>query len=158
MSIEITAANSVEADALSEVLVASITELCANEHENDPELLAGWLSNKTPDHVRRWIETGCSHVLTARHSGVVAGIGGTHPTGEILLNYVAPGHRGVGVSTALLAAMEQDLAAAGHGVIRLTSTLTAHDFYLKRGWQNDGPAIMARGIRGWPMVKHVGAG
>lgn len=153
MSIVITAARLDEAEALSRVLVASITELCASEHENDPKLLAGWLANKTPDHVRSWISAGRCHVITARHGGDIAGIGGTYPTGEILLNYVAPEHRGAGVSTALLAAMERDLAAAGHGEIRLTSTLTAHDFYLKRGWQNDGPPVSARGLKGWPMLK-----
>ena len=34
--------------AMSRVLIGSITDLCTADHRNDPEILAGWLRNKTP--------------------------------------------------------------------------------------------------------------
>ena len=38
-----------DAQAMSDLLVASITALCVADHGNRPEAVVPWLSNKTPD-------------------------------------------------------------------------------------------------------------
>jgi hypothetical protein len=38
-----------DAPAACQVIRRSIVELCVADHRNDPEVLARWLSNKTPD-------------------------------------------------------------------------------------------------------------
>ena len=58
MSITVRRATGADIPAMSRVLIASITELCAADHGNDPKKLAAWLRNKTPDGVREMLECG----------------------------------------------------------------------------------------------------
>jgi hypothetical protein len=60
-----------DADAVIEVVRTSITQLCAADHRHDPETLATWLANKTPEIFSRgfripttsasslWSASGC---------------------------------------------------------------------------------------------------
>jgi GNAT superfamily N-acetyltransferase len=66
---------------------------------------------------------------------VMAAVGMLSGAGEIMLNYVAPQARFSGVSAALLAHMETYAAAHRLSSLRLTSTWTARDFYLARGYE-----------------------
>lgn len=120
-----------DAEAMSRVLIASITALCVADHGNDPDALASWLANKTPEGVRAWFDDGRNRLFVAEHGGEAAAVGGINAAREIILNYVAPAHRFVGVSKALLRAME---AALGPGEATLTSTRTARRFYRDAGW------------------------
>ena len=54
-----------DAEAACAVLVRSIKEICAPYYENDQEILAQWLENKTPANVRRWIESDRSYCVVA---------------------------------------------------------------------------------------------
>ncbi len=45
-----------DAEAFSEVLCASIRELCLADHNGDTECIMQWTANKTPEHVARWIQ------------------------------------------------------------------------------------------------------
>jgi hypothetical protein len=65
---------------------------------------------------------------------------------------VSPEHRFVGASTALLAAME---ATLGPGEATLTSTATAHRFYLARGWTDAGEVERYAGMAAYPMRKRI---
>ena len=67
-------ATSEDAEAACSVLVRSIKEICAPYYENDEEILAQWLENKTPTNVRRWIESDRSYcVVAVNGSGLVVG-------------------------------------------------------------------------------------
>lgn len=142
-----------DADAMSAVLIASIRDLCATDHRNDPEVLAGWLRNKTPDMVRKMFDNPNAQLLVAVHDGEIAAVGCITGTDEIGLNYVAPMHRFVGVSKALLTDMEQRLRTFGTTTAKLTSTGTARRFYLASGWHEAGPCEADRGMVCYPMQK-----
>ncbi|WP_430448165.1 GNAT family N-acetyltransferase [Rhodophyticola sp.] len=148
-----------DAPAASEVLRASITRLCGADHGDDPEVIAGWVANKTPDWVRRMIGDETGMMLVAERGRRIVGvgmIGELDPAagkGAVLLNYVAPTDRGTGVSTAALAHMELQLQGQGVRRAHLVSTRTARRFYEKAGWQ---PVISDRQggpVEGVPMEK-----
>lgn len=141
-----------DALAASRVLVASITELCRADHHDDPAAIARWVANKTPESVARMIAAGGLRV--AELNGRIAAVGEIEAgEGKITLNYVDPACRGRGLSSALLAAMEAELAQVGVTTARLTATATARGFYLKHGWQAAGPGRAGRWIVGYPMQK-----
>ncbi|UOM34826.1 GNAT family N-acetyltransferase [Acuticoccus sp. I52.16.1] len=150
-----------DAPAIAAVLVASIRELCGEDHHHDPARIAAWTGNKTRETVLRWILDPEFCVLVSRAGGDVAREGGeTAGVGmvrgdEILLNYVAPAHRFAGHGKALLAAMEARIHAAGYTAARLTSTRTAHRFYEGHGWHETGPPKVEDGLAGQPMAKRL---
>lgn len=124
-----------DAEAMSAVLIASITELCGEDHRGRPEALAEWTANKTPQSIRGWFDNPENRLLVADEDGAILGVGGFNVSGEIILNYVAPTARFRGVSRALLAALEDGLRANGIAEARLDSTKTARRFYINAGWQ-----------------------
>jgi GNAT superfamily N-acetyltransferase len=144
-----------DAAAMSAVLIASIRELCSADHRNDPEILAGWLRNKTPDLVLEMLDRPGAQFLVAERNGDVAAVGCLTGPDEIGLNYVSPAHRFLGVSKALLAALEERMRNSGATLGKLTSTGTAHRFYLANGWQDAGPAEADRGMLCYPMEKRL---
>lgn len=151
--IAIRPAGPADAPAMSAVLTASIRDLCTADHRNDPEILAGWLRNKTPEMVLEMLERPGAQFLVAEHDGEIAAVGCLNGPDEIGLNYVAPAHRFQGVSKALLTALEGRIRQSGAAVATLTSTGTAHRFYLANGWEDAGPAEADRGMLCYPMEK-----
>jgi hypothetical protein len=151
--ISIRPARLADVPAMSAVLIASITDLCAADHRNNPEALASWLANKTPEGVARWFDTPGSHLLVAERNGEIAAVGSYSDARMILLNYVSPRHRFAGVSRAMLTAME---TALGAGEARLDSTQTALAFYRAAGWVESGPPEPYRFVAGQPMRKLLG--
>lgn len=139
-----------DAPAMSAVLIASITELCADDHHNNPEALASWLANKTPEGIATWFADPASRLFVAERDGKVAAVGGLGAGRMITLNYVAPAHRFAGVSKAMLAALEAQL---GPGEAALDSSRTALPFYRALGWIEAGPAKPYRFVAGYPMRK-----
>jgi stringent starvation protein B len=67
------------------------------------------LANKTPEHVRTWIEMPDVTVIVAEQDSAIVGIGAVSESGDILLNYVSPEARFQGVSKTVLVAMEKHL-------------------------------------------------
>jgi GNAT superfamily N-acetyltransferase len=53
---EVCEARPEDAQEACPVLRRSIIELCAADHGHDPELLAAWLANKTPENFAAWME------------------------------------------------------------------------------------------------------
>jgi GNAT superfamily N-acetyltransferase len=153
--IAIRPAGPADAPAMSAVLTASIRDLCTADHRNDPEILAGWLRNKTPEMVLKMLERPGAQFLVAEHDGEIAAVGCLNSPDEIGLNYVTPTHRFHGVSKALLAALEERIRQSGAAVATLTSTGTAHRFYLANGWEDAGPAEADRGMLCYPMEKRL---
>lgn len=116
----------------------SIVELCIRDHGNDPASLQRWLANKTPEQVERWIDSNPDGCFVAEREGEVVGLGMINRDGFILLNYVAPSARFQGASKSLMAAMEERALAWGRDACRLRSTMTAHQFYQRLGYFDDG--------------------
>jgi GNAT superfamily N-acetyltransferase len=145
-----------DATAACAVLRASISELCAADHNNDPEILKLWLGNKTADNVAAWANDAGSSLLVAVEEDMILAIGAVRDTGEITMNYVAPSARFRGVSSALLAALEARAVQRGATRCALHSTETAHRFYLSRGYKDDGPPVGKFGTSGsYPMSKSL---
>lgn len=139
-----------DAAAMSAVLVASITELCVADHDNDPKALAAWLANKSPEAMAQWFANPDNRLFVAERDGEIAAVGGYNGARRIILNYVAPRHRRSGVSRALMEALEAEL---GPGEITLDSTVTARDFYRALGWEDAGPPTACGLVPGYPMRK-----
>lgn len=143
-----------DAPAATLVLRRSITDLCIQDHANNEAILGPWLRNKTPQSVAAWVSQPGSSLLVAVKGDAILAVGSVTDGGEITLNYVSPDARFAGVSRALLAALEA--RAAERGCVRciLTSTVTAHRFYLARGYTDWTPSGIAP-PRGHPMVKNL---
>ena len=141
--------------AMSRILIASITRLCSADHGDAPEVIAAWTANKSEPGVALMLHNPDQTLFVAERAGRVVAVGAVSGN-EITLNYVDPDHRRTGVSGALLAALERELAGRGVGVASLRSTATARDFYLSQGWTEDAPVPRGRFITAIPMHKVLG--
>jgi GNAT superfamily N-acetyltransferase len=143
-----------DAEAACEVMHRSITELCAADHGGDPDILARWLNNKTPQNVLGWIARPDSSLLVAVEGGAVLAVGMITDAGEVLLNYVSPDARFRGASRALLKALETHAQERGALVCTLESTETALRFYRSNGYSEAGPPTGKFGMTsGYRMAK-----
>lgn len=132
---------------MSAVLIASITQLCQLDHHGDATFIARWLANKSPSMVARMLTNPALSLFVAECDGEITAVGAIEGDARIALNYVAPAPRFRGISSALLAALEAEMAARGTAVGRLVSTNTAEAFYRARFWMDDAEAAEAgRGI------------
>ena len=141
---------------MSRVFVTSITELCRADHGDDPEIIAQWTANKTPDDMRQWLQQPGVTMLVADEDDSIACVGGFSGA-QIMTLYVAPEARFRGVSGAMLRHMERAMLDGGVTTGKLTSTGTAHRFYLARGWRDSGPPDSHFGVVGFPMSKDLRA-
>ena len=139
--------------AMSGVLTDSITDLCVADHGNDPDKLAAWTRNKTPEGVAAMLANPHGQLFVAELDGVVVAVGAISGNGGITLNYVAPAARFRGVSKAMLAVLEAELKTLGFAEGRLEATATARRFYESAGWVADGPQAEGRMVNGHPMRK-----
>lgn len=150
-----------DAPAASEVICASIRHLCTADHQGDPDAIASWLSNKSPDGLAAMIDDPFATVWLAERERSIVAVGQTtrpghaEGAGKITLNYVVPAARHTGASSALLSVMETSLAAEGITRAYLTSTETALKFYLAHGWQPSAPPRKGRWIVGHPLEKEI---
>ena len=116
----------------------SIAELCGLDHGGDPDVLERRLANKTPKTLAAWIANPANRVLVTEEDGAILAVGAVTAAGEITLNYVSPDARFRGVSSALLRRLERGARALGNTACSLTSSQTAHRFYLARGYVDAG--------------------
>ncbi|PCI86016.1 MAG: hypothetical protein COB24_11250 [Hyphomicrobiales bacterium] len=135
MKLTIRPADSANAKDMVTLTTRSITELCAADHDNEPQLLAEWLDNKTVEQMTNWIEQPDNYVIVAYSDEVMVAAGGTNIHGRILRNYVHPEYRFKGISRAIMAAMEKYLRGLGLKQATLESSKTAFEFYLSCGWK-----------------------
>ena len=153
MSIIVRSANEADTAAMSQVLVASISELCTADHGNDPSKLSAWLANKSPDGVRAMLANPHGQLFVAELDDAFAAVGAISGDGSITLNYVAPEMRFRGVSKAMLTRLEAELRARGFAQARLEATAAAKSFYESQGWLADGTQARGRMVNGYPMLK-----
>ncbi len=147
-----------DAHAVCEVRRRSISELCADDHRNDPEILNKWLSNKTPQHFAAWILQSDNSVLVAVEGDTIIAVGAVTDQGEITSNYVSPDARFRGVSRALMGALEARALERGNQRCHLISTETARRFYQSLGYVETGPPDCKHDMSsGYPMSKHIAA-
>ncbi len=125
-----------------------------DDHCNDPEILAGWLANKTPETVQTWMQHAGNRMLVAEDNSRIAAVGLVSGEGEVLLNYVAPECRFRGLSKAMLAALERCVRANGLSRCVLESTETAQRFYLSRGYAVQRESV-SYGFRSYKMAKEL---
>ena len=85
VKMKIRSARTDDAAAACETMRRSIAELCTADHNDDPEILRRWLSNKTPEIFRTWIKPENSLLVAIEDSDVVA-VGCVTDAGEITLN------------------------------------------------------------------------
>lgn len=122
---------------MSRVLIRSITELCAADHQGDADRIVEWVANKSPDGVLQWLN-GAHDLWVAELDGQVCGVGAASPDGEVSVIYVDPSAVGRGVGAALLAQIEDHLRESGFAQANLKSTATALEFYVHHGWLQCG--------------------
>jgi histone acetyltransferase (RNA polymerase elongator complex component) len=145
-----------DAEAACVVLVRSIKEICAPYYENDEDVLAQWLENKTPAHVRRWIESDRSYcVVAVNGQGLVVGFASISGS-EIMLNYVLPEILHQGIGKGMLQALEAYAIASGVEHIEVVSSIPAKAFYERNGYVSNGPPrFVGRIIGDFPLVKKL---
>lgn len=155
MSVLIRPARPEDAQAVSAVLTASITELCAADHGNDPAAIALWTKNKSVDGVAALLVQDGLSMFVGECDGRIGVVGATTAKGEIALNYVDPQMRFQGLSKALFAHMETDLVARGISEGRLKATQTALQFYKACGWKQVEAPMRGRFIDSVAMRKQL---
>jgi GNAT superfamily N-acetyltransferase len=128
-----------EAKAL-DVLRRSITELCTSDHGNDPEVLAAWLANKTPEHFMSWLTNLDFFCVVAESGDRLCGVGLLHRSGRISLCYLLPGTQRRGIGTAIYRALEEQAWAWGLRTLNLESSVEARAFYERCGFRRVGVA------------------
>ena len=154
-AIRVRLAEAKDVEAMSRVMTRSIAELCAADHGGDPETIAGWTRNNTPQGVAQMLANPQLSLFVAEIGGHVGAVGAIAGPDTVALNYVSPDHRRRGLSRALLARMEAEMAARGTDLAWLTSTRTALEFYRAHGWQDAGPPELGHDVSGYPMTKRL---
>ena len=124
-----------DAEPACALVRSSIIELCKLDHGSEPLMLEGWLCNKTPQNMEVWITTPGTTCFIAQIGGAMAGVGVVMDHGEVLLAYVAPEFRFRGVTKGLLTQMETHAKAQHADRMSLTTTDTAYEFFLARGYK-----------------------
>ena len=156
MNIIVRRATKADSERACDVVRASITESCVEDHLRNPEILCAWLKNKTPENLRRWIE-GDAYAIVADRGGEIIGTAMLKPDGMILLCYVTPEARFAGAGTAMLRALENEAARTGVKKLVLASTKTAFTFYSRMGFFPTGEVEATLGMQAPCMEKLINA-
>ncbi|MEO7323212.1 MAG: GNAT family N-acetyltransferase [Dokdonella sp.] len=149
-------ANPGDADAVTDVVRQSITQLCEADHQNDPHTLATWLANKTPQRFLAWISNPDNFCVVATIDDRVSGVGLLHRKGEIRLFFLAPGAQRQGIGKEIHAALEQKAIEWSLKNLHLESTFAACKFYEALGYQSTGAATVRFGVFAcYPYEKYL---
>jgi GNAT superfamily N-acetyltransferase len=146
MGIEIRTAGPDDAAAACRVLCRSITECCAADHLNQPQLMQGWLGNKTPDNVASWIASPSNYTLVALRDGELVGVALLTQAGKLSLCYLLPEAQHVGIGKAMLEAVESQARYWGISVLRLHGTAAGRAFFARNGYVLAGKEKACYGI------------
>jgi len=142
-----------QAAEICAVIRRSITELCVEDHGNNPEKLARWLENKTVENCEQWLFNRHSQAFVALENDQLVGIIHLDHEGFVHLCYVLASVMGLGVGKQLLQTAEAHARQWGLEEITLESTATAWGFYKSQGYQLMQVPVSADGMLFYPMRK-----
>jgi GNAT superfamily N-acetyltransferase len=126
-----------DAEAVLSVLKRSVRDGCLADHKGDSGTIDRWLANKTIQNLTKWFQSE-NPVLVAEMQSSIMGVAMLRVDGQILLFYVAPEFHRRGAGRALLVALEEEATHRRLSSLSLSSTKTAHDFYLRNGFIDTG--------------------
>lgn len=135
-----------DADAAIDIVRSSIETLCVADHQNDPDTLARWLANKTPQSFRGWLANPENFCVVAAEERGPSGVGLLRRDGELVLFFLAPGTQRQGVGTLIYQALEKRAIEWGLSRLHLGSTSMARPFYEAMGFRSTGPAKTVFGV------------
>lgn len=144
-----------DAEAVAELLVRSIRELCGPDYDNDEKILAQWCANKTPENMRRGIEDPNNYWIVAIENEVIAGTALMTIAGEIRLCYILPEYLGLGIGKAMLNDLLRNARVLRLRKVTLESTRTAREFYRRNGFVETGPVQCMGAIPGFNMERDL---
>jgi len=153
MDIVVRPAKTEDATHACNVLRRSIVECCQEDHQGESEALDAWLHNKTTGDVRSWIQSPDLFSWAAVVEAKIVGFSMSSRSGNVLLCYLVPEVRHMGVGKAMLKAIGEQAKADGINALHLESTKTARSFYLRNGFVECGAPIAAFGMKSYPMKK-----
>ncbi len=146
------------AKEICQLIILSITEICAVDYNHDPQIISEWTANKTPRNIAQWIKSSSniSFIVKERINNKVLGFALMNNTGEILLNYVLPGYLHRGIGTLLLDKIDKTARQLKLNEISVTSTITAKKFYEKNGFiENGEPKLVGNILGDFPLIKYL---
>ncbi len=108
MNFVVRQAKELDAPASAEVVTRSIIQLCGADHGDDDVQIDAWLENKTAHNFARWITDRGNYCVVACSGTSIVGFGAMTNKGMLTLCYVDPGVRFLGVSSAILTALEEN--------------------------------------------------
>ena len=125
-------AKSEDADAICEVHVRSIREVCSS-HYSEEEIVA-WSGEKQPENYIHAMKKG-ECILVAEADNRVIGFGGILLKEQVITAvYVHPSFVGKGTGLKILNRLEEMAKKAGLDCLKLLSTLNAVSFYEAAGF------------------------
>lgn len=141
--------------ALHAAHMRSINEVCIKDH--GPEETRGWGGRQPNDKWTKAIERGQAWVI--EHEGQVRGVGYlgmvSAERARIFALYLTPEVIGQGLGARLARTLLDQARAAGAKEVLLESSITAHEFYRRLGFVDQGPMITQEIggslVRGYPM-------
>lgn len=139
----------------------SIREVCFTVHT--PEEISGW-GNRPYDQGRRNNAILNQFVWVVEEEGQIEGYAEFHirahdglTRGHIMGLYITPKVLNKGIGTELMRLIFEEAKSRNIGIITLESTLNAHDFYKRHGFQNVGElktyTIGGSPVRAYPMER-----
>ena len=148
-----------DADAICDVHIRSIRELCAKDYT--PQQIDSWTRYKSPENYRRGMSERGEVLFVAEIAGKIVGFSSLEKD-EITSVYIAPEGVGKGAGRALVEAAQSHARDQGVATIRLRSTITSIGFYLHMGYTRDQDTVFnlrdGVGIECVWMHKHLTRG
>ena len=138
------------------VLIESINTICAPFYNHDKDTISEWLENKTPENVKKWIESKNTYCVVAEDTETYV-VGFSCILGEeIMLLYVTPKVLYKGVGKSMLAKLEIHASLLGINEIKVVSSLSAKEFYERNGYVKNGtPKYVGHILGDFPLIKHI---
>lgn len=159
MGLLIRRASQQDAEAVHKAHVKSIQDVCSKDHT--PEEIKAWSHRPYKEDQRKgsikddlvWVVEDSGHIEGYGHFKAFEKDG--VQVGHIFGLYLTPKVLGKNLGRSIIELMLSEAKEKNVKEITLEATLTAHDFYLKMGFENSGPQmtvkISGQKIRCYPM-------